>query len=76
MAAIRDLLLTFCPKTLLHITKETETFDACIQMEFVYNGAQYSQLSISQVKQKRSNQFASRLFHSLSLTMTVVAYCP
>ena len=39
MAAIRDLLLTFCPKTLLHITKETETFDACIQMEFVYNGA-------------------------------------
>ena len=33
---------------------------------------QSSQLSISQVKQKRSNQFASRLFHSLSLTMTVV----
>ena len=30
MAAIQDLVLTFCPKMHCFTTKETETLDACI----------------------------------------------
>ena len=31
MAAIQDLVLTFCPKLHYFTTKETETLDACME---------------------------------------------
>ena len=34
MAAIQDLVLTFCPKLHCFTTKETETLDVCIVVAF------------------------------------------
>ena len=37
MAAIQDLVLTFCPKMHCFTTKETETLDACNQLMLTFS---------------------------------------